>query len=144
VLDVSHPNHELQEQTVNKTLDDIKVPENLKNRMIVVANKIDLVDNQQVFDNTEKLLVSATSGTGLDQLIQRLEEAIITNTGRLEKTLRVPNGGTQYQWLYRQSAIREIIVDPKDDNFLFLKVYITYQSFEKFKHSFRDNYCVIE
>ena len=87
VLDVSHPNHQLQEQTVNKTLEEIQVPEKLKNSVLEVANKIDLVTNMESLPE-DKLFISATRGSGLNQLLAKIEELIIANTGRLEKVLR--------------------------------------------------------
>ncbi|CAG2161719.1 unnamed protein product [Oppiella nova] len=140
VLDVSHPNHQLHDQTVSQTLDQINVPEKLKNSIIEVSNKIDLVEDQETLQNSNRLLVSATQRIGLDQLMDAIEKQIIINTGRLEKTLRVANGGLEYQWLYKESAIRESNVDPNDENYLILQIYITIEAFAKFKHSFRDSF----
>ncbi|CAG2105670.1 unnamed protein product [Medioppia subpectinata] len=120
VLDVSHPNHQLHEQTVGKTLDEIKVPEKLRNTIIEVSNKVDLVEDKHSLQHSDRFLVSATERIGLDELTAAIEKQIIINTERLYKRLRVANGGQEYQWLYRESAIRE--------------------TFQKFIHSFPDTF----
>ena len=86
VSDVSHPHHNLQEQTVHKTLEDIEIPDKLKSSIIEVANKIDLLDSSPQSD--DRIMISATEGTGLTQLCQAIETAIVSNTTRLQKTLR--------------------------------------------------------
>jgi GTP-binding protein HflX len=88
ISDISHPNCELQEETVNKTLDDIEVPLKLKNSIIEVANKIDLVEDQNILNNCNKLLISSTKRIGLNELMNRIEKCLLINTGRLSKVLR--------------------------------------------------------
>jgi len=88
VSDISHPNHALQVETVYKTLDEIEVPIKLKNSIIEVANKIDLVKDQSILETTDKLLISATKGIGLSELMEKIDKSIVSNTGRLRKVLR--------------------------------------------------------
>ncbi|XP_054161444.1 putative GTP-binding protein 6 [Oppia nitens] len=140
VLDISHPNYKLHEQVVSQTLDEIQVPEKLKNSIIEVANKVDLVTDKNIVDNCNKLLVSATQRIGFTQLLSVIEKQVIENTKRLDKTLRVANGGPEYQWLYKEAAIRELNVDSNDYNFLILKVFITNEMFDKFNHIFSGSF----
>src|SRR5699024_6784836 len=49
--------------------------------------------------------------------------------------VRVPNGGDQYQWLYREASIVECQPDAKDVNYIVMKVIVTKSKLGKFiKH----------
>lgn len=88
VIDASHIDREAQMQTVYKTLKEIKVPDKLINSMVEIYNKIDKVNEDDhpdistsiISSNTLKL--SATNGTGLDELCNLVQAQLIKNTER--------------------------------------------------------------
>lgn len=88
VRDVSHPDQILQNETVNKTLNDINVPERLTKTLIEVCNKIDLVKDPHIHKTDRNILISATEGIGLDELKNLIEERLVQNTSQLHKILR--------------------------------------------------------
>lgn len=73
---------------------------------------------------------------GLNELRQQLEDHILYITGRQKKTIRIPNGGDEIRWLYKNATILEQIPDDEDLTFIFAKVIITQANLQKFKHQF--------
>lgn len=143
VCDASHPNYHLQRRTVHQTLKEINVSDELIDSMIEVYNKIDLVENDEDFQDQDNILVSATEGTNLNDLLRVIEEKIMENTGRFITTFRVPNGGIEYRWLYKEAGLIKCEADPKDYNFLLMNVILTKTVFHKFKHYFPEySQCV--
>lgn len=50
--------------------------------------------------SSDGLNISAVTGSGLDELKMRLEEAIIKSTGRMRKVFRIPVGGDHLRYRY--------------------------------------------
>ncbi|KAL1493394.1 hypothetical protein ABEB36_011455 [Hypothenemus hampei] len=108
---------------------------NITSKLISVGNKCDLIDSSEIKDHNT-LLVSAHKGIGLEDLKQQLEDFILYITGRQKLTIRIPNGGDEIRWLYKNATILEEIPDQEDFQFIFAKVIITQASLQKFKHYF--------
>ena len=78
IVDITHPNAQQQSETVMSTLKDLGV----ENRpMIWALNKIDILselpDADAVLKDTEgAVLISAAKGTGLDDLLRRVDEVL--------------------------------------------------------------------
>lgn len=132
VQDVSHPDLKAQSEQVVKTLKSIKLPENLLESMITVANKVDLVSGPVA----SGLPVSSTSGTGIDVLKKEIETAIVKATGLIFIKIRVPNGGPEYTWLHRESTVTKVVADEIDNQFTFVNTLISEAKLNKFKHDF--------
>ncbi|KAJ6225029.1 hypothetical protein RDWZM_003574 [Blomia tropicalis] len=137
VTDCSHPDYKQQIETVHKTLRDLEVPEKLISTMLEVHNKVDKLGPDIKLENEDCLLISATERIGLDELKQSIEKGVINNTDRLTFDIRVPNGGEQYQWLYREVSVVECNADERDGNYIVMKVIITKSQLGKFMKHFR-------
>ncbi len=90
VLDASAPEVIEFHQTTLSVLKELGAEEK---RLITVLNKVDLVTDQARLDELERtfdqpILVSVTTGFGLDQLVHRLNEYLRDRVARME--LRVP------------------------------------------------------
>ncbi|XP_066258973.1 putative GTP-binding protein 6 [Euwallacea similis] len=107
---------------------------NVLNKVISVGNKCDITGEAVRDDNL--LQVSAKKGFGLKQLKQQLEEFILHVTGRQKITIKIPNGGDEIRWLYKNCTVLEEIPDQEDMQFIFAKVIITQASLQIFKHHF--------
>lgn len=90
VVDSSHPESEVQIETVSQTLAELNVPQKLISTMITVSNKIDKVGD---ISDCRGMPVSATDRIGLDQLKAEIERRIVENTERLHLKIRYVTGG---------------------------------------------------
>lgn len=115
-----------------RNLADITKAEHLLDKMITVGNKCDIA--KEVPD--EGLVVSAKTGFGIEMLRNKLDEVILTNTDRISVTIRVPSGGDEMQWLYKNSAVTSVNVCDKDSQFQYMNVIITNAKLGQFKHLF--------
>lgn len=100
-------------------------------KVITVGNKCDLIQNHNVDDSV--LYVSAKTGFGLKELLKKVEEAVVKNTGRCIVTLRVQIGGDEERWLYKNA----IVIDSQYEEEMGLqdmKVIIVPARLEQFKH----------
>ena len=75
VIDISHPNYEQQVRTVLGVLKELKA-ENIP--AISVYNKADLLTKEQSkrILRSHALLISARDGTGIEELLERVEQAV--------------------------------------------------------------------
>lgn len=118
-----------------KTLADQTGAHQLLNKMITVGNKCDVAQNVP----GETLPVSAKTGRGLEMLLQLLDEAVLSNTNRKCLTIRVPSGGDEMRWLYKNSAVTSVDVHEDDSQLQNMSVIITHAKLEQFKHIFLKN-----
>lgn len=142
VQDVSHEDWLLQCNHVETTL--IALMKNFKqndeivslNNVINIGNKIDLVpkEKEENFDGLQTL--SSKTLVGINDLLIELEEKILKATERLKMTIRVPMGGEEMQWLYKNTAITNSEADPNDNQKILLHVVISEAVLEQFKHRF--------
>ncbi|XP_025419999.1 putative GTP-binding protein 6 [Sipha flava] len=113
VTDVSHPNAAVQKQHVEKTLKDLSLDVDLLDRVIDVSNKVDRMteslQSQQCDDDA--VMVSCTTGAGLDKLKTRIEERVMEVTGRRVVKIRVLTGREEYEWLRAHTAVVGVEAD---------------------------------
>lgn len=149
VNDVSHPDLRSQKKAVIKTIQDLQVGEKLQESMLEVGNKIDKLpslEDMQVEGEDERsdLLISATEGINLGPLKEEIQRRLIANTNRFFTTFRVPSGGEEANWLYKETSVHEATADPKDNNFMLLSCLINFAAFGRFKKLHGLNYLVEE
>ena len=80
------------------------------------------------------LPVSATQGHGLNHLLGRLEERLISVTDRLELRLRLRPGGEEWEWLKQHSAVG--LVEQGEGNTNIVNIVISRANMERFKSLF--------
>lgn len=137
VRDISHPDHVAQKENVLNTLQNLNLSSHLLNTIIEVGNKVDLLESN---NREEGLLhISATRCDGLDILRLMIEEKLIQNTGRLWKIFRVPSGGLEMRWLYKEASVNATMADTTDPNFLLMEVVISQAVLSKFIHNFSNS-----
>ncbi|CAN7990467.1 unnamed protein product [Ixodes hexagonus] len=134
VRDLSHPDAEAQRQNVMETLARINVPTSLLESIIEVGNKIDLLPCLP--EDEAANLVSCVDGTGVQQLRHTIERQLIENTGRTVIRLRVPTGGSEYRWLFKEGTFQTCSVDEQDTNYSFIDAVLTPVALAKFRHHF--------
>lgn len=136
VEDSSSPNLLHQRNHVIETLNRLsnKVSaSNIMDKVITIGNKCDLLQNE----NREKdiLYVSAKTGFGLNELAEKIEEYVVKNTGRCIISLRIPVGGDEMRWLYKNAVIINSTYIEETQN-QDTKVIIPVKKLEQFKHYF--------
>lgn len=120
VVDVSQPDWRQQQQHVDRTLQQLGLPEHLlaADKQIMVANKCDLLQCAPVDSVTdpesavcERLLaegwhcVSAVHGQGISRLLEEVQFQLLRVSGRQLADLAVVTGSYQYQWLLRHCHV---------------------------------------
>ena len=117
VVDAGHPFAEEQERAVRKVLDEIGAGER---PVIRVLNKIDRLDSADpafadggscALDRADGVCVSARVGTGLDELLARIDSRLFPD--RVKATYRIPAAdGRALADLYRNGKIvRRTVMD---------------------------------
>ena len=134
VADFSNPDVSHQISQVEGTLARLKVK--TEYRLVCVGNKIDKIQSSQWRPIMERgyLPVSATQGHGLNHLLGRLEERLISVTDRLELRLRLRPGGEEWEWLKQHSAVG--LVEQGEGNTNIVNIVISRANMERFKSLF--------
>lgn len=104
----------------------------IMDKVITVGNKCDLLKNKDVEDDGV-LYVSAKTGYGLNELLRKIEDGVIRNTGRRIVSLRVAIGGDEMRWLYKNAVILDSNYDGEYQD---TRVIIAPGKLEQFKHHF--------
>lgn len=111
VRDSSHPDTSQQKLDVFAVMEELGVSADAEERMLEVHNKIDLLD-----DATRAVLsaksrkdvhlasVSAHTGEGIGELLQKLEELLSVSRRILELQISLSDGST-LAWLYRHGDV---------------------------------------
>lgn len=162
--DISHINAEEQRKHVETTLkrlvanSDSHNPQILSN-VINVANKSDLVDDIQMikeklhamYESNQELnknlpakaesaqpiyFISSTKLHGINDLMIAVEENILETTKRMKMIIRVPQGGEELQWLYKNTAVTHCEADTKSSEYLLVHVVINELTVIRFKNTF--------
>ena len=136
VADFSNPDVEHQMSQVEATLARLKVEAGP--RLVCVGNKIDQVPSSGWRRIMERgyLPVSATQGHGLDHLLARLEERLISLTDRLELRLRLRPGGEEWEWLRQHSALGQVEEQGEEEETNIVNIVISRANMERFKSLF--------
>jgi GTPase len=114
VRDVAHEDTEAQAHDVGEVLRQLDIDPDDGQRLIEVWNKIDLVAAErrvQLANMAERkpadgrpVLVSATTGEGLDRLEEAIEARVVAGRITLDVTLD-PADGAGSSWLHRHSEV---------------------------------------
>jgi GTPase len=128
VRDISNPQTDFQKQTVLRVMQEVGLPETfLKEKMIEVWNKVDLVTDQEAFRVKAEaalseaqhpiVLMSATEGYNKDLFLAEVSLLTATLKGKHKYKLTYPSyeHGTRLQWLVRNANLtaeqKEIEID---------------------------------
>ncbi len=138
VQDISHPDMGMQVAHVNDTLNSLRLPSSLLTNVIEVANKCDLEDTNAMLTSLDNscLRISTKTGDGLHELLQKIEDTVIRNTGRLRKKFKIPLNGSHLSWLYKESSVEKTEICDTDMNSIFVDVVMTNAAYAKFVRRF--------
>lgn len=142
VHDVSHPNHIEQSKHVEQTLESLlsntqpNKDFTLSDHIINAGNKSDLLLPSSSPPIPNLTLISSKTGSGVDELLHRIECDILRVTNRSRLTIKVPMGGPEASWLYKNAAVTETAADPTNSQNLMLNVIISQAELQKFRHQF--------
>jgi GTP-binding protein HflX len=114
VRDVAHEDSEAQAGDVKRILRDLDIDPDDRWKIVEVWNKIDLLDvearaqteNVAVRTPTEErpILVSATTGEGIDGLLSAIEDRVVSGRPTLHLEID-PADGAGLGWLHRQTEV---------------------------------------
>ncbi|XP_053694900.1 putative GTP-binding protein 6 [Sabethes cyaneus] len=143
VQDVSHENFTEQKKHVESTLASLRKSigcdrETGSINIINVGNKCDLIEDHAALleRHPDMLLVSSKTQNGIHNLLQEIERQILVVTGRQKIIIRVPMGGQEVAWLYKNAAVTETAADPRDSQRLLVGAVITEAKLQQFRHLF--------
>ncbi len=111
VRDVAHPDSAAQAHDVRDVLAVLGLGEAASERIVEVANKIDLLDPaardiaiNQAVRNGRSVALSAVTGAGLAQLLERIDAALGRERRTVELTVDLADGRA-LAWLYRHGEV---------------------------------------
>lgn len=135
VKDASHPEYELQGNTVSLTLASLPLPK--ETPIINVANKMDL----EVTVPKDKLegahQVSAILGQGIEDLLYDVEREVLRTTGRKVWKFSLPTGSREIQWLRSVTGIAQEEMDENNPQVTQVLAVMTDQELAIFERNFR-------
>ncbi|WP_284377181.1 GTPase HflX [Amylibacter marinus] len=125
VRDISHPETVAQSVDVNNILDELNITDEAKEEMLEVWNKVDLLSEkdlaaaQNSAQRHDKICaVSAVQGTGVAQLLDRVETSL--QKPWTEEVLTLSHAeGKRRAWLYKQGIVES---EEMNGNFIELTV----------------------
>lgn len=140
VQDVSHEDWKDQRDHVETTLaslirNNTKQTEHIMENVINVGNKVDLVPVEQR-NFSDLRTISSTTLAGINDLLIEVEQKVLSATNRIKMTMRVPMGGEEMQWLYKNTAVTESEGDTTNSQMILLHVVISDAKLQQFKHHF--------
>ncbi|EDW44997.1 putative GTP-binding protein 6 [Drosophila sechellia] len=143
VQDLSHPCHAAQRSHVEATLRSLAFNvaggDSTASQLppiINVYNKCDLVSQEAQSSSDPVHHISARAQTGLEPLLDDIEQQILTATGRRKLQMRVPSGGPEMAWLYKNAAVVETTADAENPERLMMHVVISQRTLDQFKRQF--------
>lgn len=145
VHDVSAENYVEQRKHVEHTLQSLlqnsnnEERERLFNNIINVGNKSDLLANDdfEKFSAGDNLrLISSKTLSGINDLMEEVEKQILLATNRRKITIRVPMGCSESVWLYKNTAVTEVVGDPNNQQNCLMTVITTEAKLQQFRHIF--------
>ncbi|XP_053161630.1 putative GTP-binding protein 6 [Hemicordylus capensis] len=113
VRDISHPETNLQKESVLAVLRNLQLPSHLLESIIEVHNKVDLIDKYHPIE-ANTIAISALLGHGLEELKEEIERTILKVTGKNILTVKISLSGPQLSWLYKEATVQEVDVIPED------------------------------
>lgn len=142
VQDVSHESYIEQKKHVEETIQSLIQKSELNKsspiNFMIVGNKFDLLDDPSQFrtEDSNMKLISSTKLTGINELLMEIEEKVLKITKRIKMVVKVPNGGEEMAWLYKNSAVASSDVDPDDSQNILLYIVIAESILQQFKYKF--------
>jgi len=118
VRDIAHPNTEQQSQDVMEILGDLGLKNIENTHLIEVLNKSDLLSRAERdallhsslrAEHPEKVVVSAITGDGLEDLYEKIENFFLNQEEEFTFTLNYEDGA-RLAWLYQNG----VVLDRKD------------------------------
>lgn len=134
VRDASHPDYELQGNTVTQTLTSLPLPE--ETPIIAVANKIDLETARPEEELGGVHLVSALKGQGIEDLLFDVEREVLRVTGRKMWKFSLPTGSPEIRWLRNVTGLAHEEVDEADPQTTHVLAVLTNQELAIFHRNF--------
>jgi GTP-binding protein HflX len=120
VRDVAHEDAEAQAGDVEQILRDLGIDPGDRRKIVEVWNKLDLLDSEgrDQVENTaarrpidgRPVLISATTGEGIDELLNAIEERVVAERPTLLLALD-PADGAGLGWLHRQTEVLSRALD---------------------------------
>jgi len=111
VRDISHPDSDAQREDVEGVLSDLGLADAVERGLLEVWNKIDLLPPDERAaalarseGNKSRVLVSALTGAGTDQLIARLDQALSSQREILKLDVDLADG-RMLAWLYDRGEV---------------------------------------
>jgi len=132
VCDVSHPAHENQATTVAKTLASLPLPP--ETPVITIANKVDRLDHDTQQQLGDILAVSATTGQGLQTLLELVESEVLRVTGRKTYKFQLSTGSDEIRWLRGFIGLAKEEVDESNPQVTHITAVLTQQQLAQFKN----------
>ncbi|XP_052866894.1 putative GTP-binding protein 6 [Anopheles cruzii] len=152
VQDMAHEAHPEQRAHVERTLQSLMRDGDRKlteDRIINVGNKIDLVPDPSDLprsadtDADDRLhLISSQTLHGVHELLMEVERRVLRVTGRQRMVIRVPMGGQEVAWLYKNAAVTETAADSENAERMLVSVVITEAKLQQFRHLFIRNHSL--
>lgn len=145
VQDIAHENHCEQRKHVEATLQSLIEKSDLyklhASKIINVGNKADLVlktvdKGSDGSVDVDLKIISSTTLAGISGLLDEIESRILKVTRRIKLIVKVPMGGEEMAWLYKNAAIGESHADPNDSQLMMLNVVIAEPKLEQFKYKY--------
>lgn len=140
VQDVAHECWKDQRDHVETTLaslirNNTKQTDHIMDNVINIGNKVDLVpEDKRDFDGMQT--ISSKTLVGINDLLMQIEEKLLSLTDRVQIVMRVPMGGEEAQWIYKNAAVTDSEADPKDNQMILLHVVISNVKIQQFRHRF--------
>ncbi|KAF7254135.1 putative GTP-binding protein 6 [Varanus komodoensis] len=134
VRDVSHPETELQRESVLSVLRNLNISSHLLESIIEVHNKVDLID-RYIPANPNSIAISALLGYGLEELKEEIDRRLLTITGKNFLIIKINLSGPQLSWLYKEATVQEVGV-AADDGTANVKVIISNSALGKYRKLF--------
>ncbi len=141
VRDIAHPESEAQKKDVLKVLAELGIEAGDDRPIVVIFNKIDLLDAQQRaglrgrHNGKGPIAISAVTGEGLDDVLVRLEEHFALSQVRVELELPASDGAG-LAWAH---ANGQVTAQNGDEDHLRLTVAVDRHDLDRFLNRFGAN-----
>jgi GTP-binding protein HflX len=143
VRDISHAESEVQGEDVAKVLSELEIDANDSARLMEVWNKVDLLDDdariavanaaRRVPAEKRPMVVSAVTGEGFEELLERIEARLAEKRTQLALTVD-PGDGKGLAWLYKNAEVLERY--DQSDGSVFLDVRVAPERAEQVSRRF--------
>ena len=111
VRDMSHPEAEMQNDTVHEVLADLGVGASNGQPILDVWNKIDLIPDEErralearAVRDDDVVMTSAATGDGLSDVAERVQD-LVRISAQAERIVLAPDAGRARSWLYRAHLV---------------------------------------